>query len=196
MTQKKEYRNAIRSRRIIREAFEALLHEKPLEKITATDIINQSGLNRSTFYAHYPDVKGIIDEITGEVFTMFAQLLAEMDFSRFLENPEPNLRRVVSFLEENQNLYRLLGQSHMSLTYLEQLKNMLIRQVLETPNLPTGEHSQVSLDIRKERDPHPDLAQRRHRRLPGMAVRQDHLHPGRNDCRGGKNRRCVIQLLS
>ena len=148
MAEKKAYRNAIRSRRMIREAFVDLLHEKPVEKITATDIINRSGLNRSTFYAHYPDVKGILDEITGEVFTMFAQLLAEMDFSRFLENPEPNLRRVVLFLEENQDLYRLLGQSHMSLTYLEQLKNMLIRQVLETPNLPTGEHSQVSLDIR------------------------------------------------
>ena len=34
-------------------------------RITATDIINRSGLNRSTFYAHYPDVKGIIDELSG-----------------------------------------------------------------------------------------------------------------------------------
>ena len=81
MPTKKEYRNAIRSRRMIRESFVELLHEKPLEKITATDIINRSGLNRSTFYAHYPDVKGIIDEITGEIYAMFRQMLAELDFS-------------------------------------------------------------------------------------------------------------------
>ena len=148
MVQKKEYRNAVRSRRMIREAFVELLHEKPFEKITATDIINRSGLNRSTFYAHYPDVKGIIDEITGEIFTMFQQMLSEMDFSQILNDPEPNLKKVVLFLEENQDLYRLLGKSDMSLIYLEQMKKVLIRQVLDTPNLPTMGLSKTSVDIR------------------------------------------------
>jgi AcrR family transcriptional regulator len=148
MAQKKEYRNAVRSRRMIREAFVELLHEKPFEKITATDIINRSGLNRSTFYAHYPDVKGIIDEITGEIFTMFRQMIAELDFSRFLNDPEPNLKKVVSFLEENHHIYRLLGQSDMSLIYLEQMKKALIQQVLDMPDLPTHGASQVSVDIR------------------------------------------------
>jgi AcrR family transcriptional regulator len=148
MAQKKEYRNAVRSRRMIREAFVELLHEKPFEKITATDIINRSGLNRSTFYAHYPDVKGIIDEITGEIFTMFRQMIAELDFSRFLNDPEPNLKKVVSFLEENHHIYRLLGQSDMSLIYLEQMKKALIQQVLDMPDLPTNGASQVSVDIR------------------------------------------------
>ena len=148
MAEKKEYRNAIRSRRMIREAFVDMLHKKPLEKITATDIINRSGLNRSTFYAHYPDVKGIIDEITGEIFTMFQQMLSEMDFSRFMNDPEPNLKKVVAFLDENKDLYRLLGQSDVSLIYLEQMKKMLIQQVLETPDLPTMGRSQTNVDIR------------------------------------------------
>lgn len=148
MAEKKEYRNAVRSRRMIREAFVALLHEKPFEKITATDIINRSGLNRSTFYAHYPDAKGILEDFIGEIITLFRQMLAELDFSRFLNDPEPNLKKVVAFLEENQELYRLLGQSDMSLIYLEQLKKVLIQQVLETPNLPTGGLSPISVDIR------------------------------------------------
>ncbi len=148
MAEKKEYRNAVRSRKMIREAFVALLQEKPIEKITATDIINRSGLNRSTFYAHYPDVKGIIDEITGEVIGLFKQMLAEMDFSRFLNEPEPNLKKVVAFLAENQELYRLMGQSDMSLIYLEEMKKVLIQQVLDAPNLPTGKLSQISVDIR------------------------------------------------
>ena len=148
MEQKKEYRNAVRSRRMIRKAFVELLHEKSFEKITATDIINRSGLNRSTFYAHYPDVKGIIDEITGEVIALFRQMLTEMDFSRFLNDPKPHLKKIVTFLEENQELYRLLGQSDMSLIYLEQLKKVLIQQVLETPDLPTEGLSQICVEIR------------------------------------------------
>ena len=148
MEQKKEYRNAVRSRRMIRESFVALLQEKPFEKITATDIINRSGLNRSTFYAHYPDVKGIIDEITGEVIALFRQMLTEMDFSRFLNDPVPNLKQVVAFLAENQELYRLLGQSNLSYVYLEQMKKVLIQQVLESPNLPTEGLSPISINIR------------------------------------------------
>jgi AcrR family transcriptional regulator len=148
MAEKKEYRNAVRSRRMIREAFVELLHEKAFEKITATDIINRSGLNRSTFYAHYPDVKGIIDEITGQIVAMFRQMLAEMDFSHFLNEPEPNLKKVVAFLEENQVLYRLLGKSDMSLVYLDQLKKVMIQQALEAPNLPTEGLSRISVDIR------------------------------------------------
>lgn len=148
MAEKKAYRNAIRSRRMIREAFVELLHEKPFEKITATDIINRSGLNRSTFYAHYPDAKGIIDEITGEIFTLFRQMLAEMDFSQFLNEPELNLKKVVAFLEENRELYRLMARSDLSPIYVEQMKNALIRQVLDTPNLPTQGLAPISVDIR------------------------------------------------
>ena len=147
MAPKKEYRNSIRSRQLIRAAFVDMLHEKTFEKITATDIINRSGLNRSTFYAHYPDVKGIIDELTGEIIVMFRQMLSEMDFRVFLMDPESYLRKLISFLAENQELYRLLGQSDMALVYLDQLKKVLIQQVLDTPNLPIEGYSKTSAEI-------------------------------------------------
>ena len=47
-----EYRSAIRSRRMIREAYTVLLKEKDLSKITVTDIVNRADINRATFYAH------------------------------------------------------------------------------------------------------------------------------------------------
>ena len=49
MTERKENRNARRSRQMIREAFEALLKEKGFHKITVTDIVARAELNRSTF---------------------------------------------------------------------------------------------------------------------------------------------------
>ena len=59
-------------------------------------------------------------------------------------------RRMIreSFLEENQDIDRLPGQSDMSLIYLEQMKKALIQQVLDLPDLPTGGLRQVSVDIR------------------------------------------------
>jgi len=61
MAEKKEYRSAIRSRRLINQAFLELLREKPFEKITVTDIVKRADINRSTFYAHYPDVRGLVE---------------------------------------------------------------------------------------------------------------------------------------
>jgi len=60
MTERKENRNARRSRQMIREAFEELLEEKGFHKITVTDIVARADLNRSTFYAHYPDIYGSV----------------------------------------------------------------------------------------------------------------------------------------
>lgn len=65
MTERKEYRSSRRSRRMIRVAFESLIREREFSKITVTDIVERADLNRSTFYAHYPDIYGIVEEIYG-----------------------------------------------------------------------------------------------------------------------------------
>lgn len=79
MPAKKEYRNARRSRKLIQNAFMELLHEKPYEKITATDVINRADVNRSTFYAHYPDLRGLVEEIMSEIVDESAALIEELD---------------------------------------------------------------------------------------------------------------------
>ena len=148
MLQKKEYRNAIRSRRMIREAFIALLHEKPFEKITATDIINRSELNRSTFYAHYPDVKGTMDEITGEVVEQFQRMLISGDIRTFFEAPDSFIWDVIRFLDENQEMYRLLGRSGLVYEYLEKLKAVLIREIMDSPNFPEEVRASLEAQLR------------------------------------------------
>lgn len=148
MTVKREYRNAVRSHQMIRTAFVELLHEKPFEKITATDIINRSGINRSTFYAHYPDANGVMEEIINEVVVLFREMLQEMDFTNFLNDPAPFVRKVISFLDENQELYRLLGKSDHSYYQLEVLKQILIQQVFDTANIPFCDMSNPQTIIR------------------------------------------------
>ena len=136
MENRKEYRNAIRSRQLIRRAFMELLNEKSFEKITATDIIKRADINRSTFYAHYPDARGLMDEILNEIVVMFQGMLSDIDFSIFYEDPKPILEKVMAFLYENQALYQKLARSRMAFPVIEQLKQVLIDQVLSYPDLP------------------------------------------------------------
>ena len=148
MEKKKPNRNALRSKQMIRKAYMELLEEKPYEKITATDIIQRADINRSTFYAHYPDARGILDEIMGEITQMFQLLLASIDFGKFFEDPTPMLQLVIAFLQKNLGLYKMLLRSRMAVEQAEQLKKVLIQQALEAPNLLIPDRNSPQAQIR------------------------------------------------
>jgi len=44
-----------RTRMFLEEAFSELLHEKDFQSISVQDITERAGINRATFYAHFPD---------------------------------------------------------------------------------------------------------------------------------------------
>ncbi len=54
----------IRTRTAIQEALFALVQEQRWEKITVQDLLDRTGISRSTFYAHYDNK---LDVLTGEV---------------------------------------------------------------------------------------------------------------------------------
>ena len=58
----------------ITSAFMALLEEKPLNRITVSEICQATGLNRSTFYANFPDVYALADQISRNLEKEIEQL--------------------------------------------------------------------------------------------------------------------------
>ena len=145
MEQRKEYRSAVRSRRLIRSAFLELLREKPCEKITVTDVVSRADINRSTFYAHYPDVRGLIEEIVGEIIDRSVDLAREMDIQHFLEDPFPYLQELNSYGLENAELYKLLSRSDLAPRQMEQVKLALSRRLASAVEIP--EHIRSSVDF-------------------------------------------------
>ena len=150
MAEKKEYRSAIRSRKMIRQAFFELLKEKSFEKITVTDIVKKADVNRSTFYAHYPDVLGVVEEIQEEIVDYTQTFMKNIDFKDGYVNPMPHLQHIVKLVEENNELYRLLMTSAMGAKQLDKLKYILIDRTIETLEVPEGliEKSELEFAIR------------------------------------------------
>lgn len=136
MAEKKEYRSAARSRRFIRQAFLELLREKPFEKITVTDIVKRADINRSTFYAHYPDVRGLVDEIMDEAINSSMDLVAGIDFRDIFTDPTPFLQSLTEIGQENIELYRLLGRSDFALKQIEKMKTILQEKAVTTVEIP------------------------------------------------------------
>lgn len=148
MPPKKPYRNAVRSKTMIRQAFLELLQEKPYEKITVTDITNRADLNRSTFYAHYPDVQGLIEEIEDEIIMGSMELLSELTWQKILQDPKLLLQVLVQPVEENKQLYALLVQSEYASRQLNKISESFVESVLNAPEIPESLRSSKYFAVR------------------------------------------------
>ena len=145
---KQEYRSAVRSRNLIRTALLELLEEKDLEKITVTDIVKRADINRSTFYAHYPDVQGLVDEIIGEAVERTFSLMDAVDYRMFFQNPMPLLLQIVAPMEENRDIYRLLIRSAQAIPQMERMKQRLIEETLRVLGITAATPDHTFLEIR------------------------------------------------
>ena len=70
MERKQEDRRTRYSKRVIREALYELMRERPLNKITVTQICETADVNRSTFYAYYTDIYDLHTSIIREFYAL------------------------------------------------------------------------------------------------------------------------------
>jgi AcrR family transcriptional regulator len=61
----------IRTRQLIVDAFDQLLHKRDFNSITVSDISKQATINRATFYAHFTDKYALIDRFLSSTFMDF-----------------------------------------------------------------------------------------------------------------------------
>lgn len=56
------------TKQAIQHSFRKLLGERPLNRITVKDIVEDCGINRNSFYYHYQDIPALLDEMIKEDF--------------------------------------------------------------------------------------------------------------------------------
>ncbi|MGI6269954.1 MAG: TetR/AcrR family transcriptional regulator C-terminal domain-containing protein [Candidatus Howiella sp.] len=54
------------TKQAIKSSFIKLLNERPLNKISVRDIVEDCGINRNSFYYHFQDIPSLIEEIISE----------------------------------------------------------------------------------------------------------------------------------
>lgn len=59
---------------LLADALKRMMQEKPLDRITISDLAETAGINRQTFYYHYHDIYEVVEEI----FTRMAHTAFEM----------------------------------------------------------------------------------------------------------------------
>lgn len=86
----------------IERAFIELLQTRELKEITVSEIIGQTGLNRSTFYANYLDVYDLADRVREELESQFTELFSGYDTGA----ERTGALRMFTHIKENQLFYK------------------------------------------------------------------------------------------
>lgn len=126
---KAEYRSAIRSRHLIVTALTELLREKPLDKITVTDVVTRADINRGTFYAHYADIPDVINSIVNQYFQRIRQAL---DSQSHIAEEMPGIlvRQIQLLLESDMDFVRTVMDSSAAPMLQEQLRDLALSYAL------------------------------------------------------------------
>ena len=73
--QKKTDRRVIYTKMFLKESLLSLIKEKPVTKITPTELCRHAGINRNTFYTHYESVEALLLSIEDELYRQVQQII-------------------------------------------------------------------------------------------------------------------------
>ena len=119
--------SAINTEKNIKEAFAILMaKKKELSAITVTDLVKIAGITRSSFYTHYDNIYEVAKSIQDDTLSL-------IDFDEIdIDNPEKikhYLEKVVNYLKENEEIYKLILSSRDPLVFVDRLNKMIYEKI-------------------------------------------------------------------
>ena len=125
----KEYRNAIRSKKMIKEAFAQILNEKQnINKVTIKEIVERADISKSTFYAHFDNIDDLIEDFENEIIAHTEEQL-ELFMAKPSINFFPYISSTINFIKENEQTYRLLISGGIPYHFVRKIKVLLNKKL-------------------------------------------------------------------
>lgn len=120
-------KSSINTKAQIKSAFVELMHEKKMiNSVSVSELVQRIGINRTTFYTHYPDLYSVAKDIAEEVSTAALEMEIETkeDVPKYIETMFNNLYK-------NRNMYHLLLSSRESMYYLDKIRKEVCQKLLK-----------------------------------------------------------------
>ena len=122
------------TKRALEQSLKNLLLKKPLTKITVSDIADDCGINRMTFYYHFKDIYDLVE------WSCLEDAKRALDEKKTYETWQQGLLQIFEAVKENKpfilNVYRCVHREQVE-KYLQPLVDQLILEVIneETGNM-------------------------------------------------------------
>lgn len=138
-----------RTRNLIKQVFMALLKEKPIERITVTELCRIADLNRSTFYQYYGDVYMLLEEVEADFLEQVDQAIQEI-IEDSTTPPDKITRWVLDYIYQQKELIYLFVFKYKQVEFWEKLDQKILHlfrsKVLQIYVLPANVSNTVFED--------------------------------------------------
>lgn len=94
------------TRMVIEESFLALLHQKPLNRITVTELCQMAQINRATFYKHYLDIPDLMEKTEEKLFDQLKEMYRDQS------NIRETFLKVMIYFKQEADRYMVLGTAN------------------------------------------------------------------------------------
>ena len=95
------------TRMIIEQCFLELLKEKPVSKITVTELCDRAMINRATFYKHYESVPQLLEKLEEALFDQILEM-----FYDHAQNTETMLMDMMHYTKREWERFMALGSEN------------------------------------------------------------------------------------
>ena len=134
-----------RTRQHLKDALISLIKEKKFDSVSVTDIVRQSNINRSTFYAHYQDKEElmvcIIDELVhGMIQSMYGPSSMNTTFSFQQNFPATITAELFTYVENHAVYFQSIMNNHHDPQLIQRLSDSFYKIFLnEVESRHSGE---------------------------------------------------------
>ncbi|KPI47809.1 hypothetical protein KW94_17900 [Clostridioides difficile] len=129
---KKERRDIRKSRESIKQAFIKLSMHNDVSKITVNKILELADISRGTFYAHFKDIYDVQEQVEEELLNKCLCTMKEYDIYDIVENPYPQILKVVIFFQEHADTIRNLSCNGKNASFFYKYKEILKKGIQES----------------------------------------------------------------
>ncbi|MGN1160015.1 MAG: TetR/AcrR family transcriptional regulator [Lachnospiraceae bacterium] len=109
--EKKENQRITLTKRLLKESLLRLMSKKNIQNITVSELCEDAGINRSTFYNHYGCPTDVLTEIENGVVADLEQICAK-DNSEQNWSLSKRTETLCDYLSEHRDLFKLLFRNN------------------------------------------------------------------------------------
>ncbi|RZI49379.1 TetR/AcrR family transcriptional regulator [Lactococcus kimchii] len=124
-----------RTKKLINQAFFALLRKKNFEKISIQEIADSAMINRATFYAHYADKQDLYDSLIDQFLANFTDILDAQNLvdgnNLHVKEIEGVLTRFYDFVRENPEVAQVITDRAHDQNLLDRFLEILSERYTE-----------------------------------------------------------------
>ncbi len=125
---KKVDRRVLYTKMFLRESLLELMKEKPVAKITTSELCRHASINRNTFYAHYDSPEALLRTIEEELYEQ-----VEQSIERSLKNESIStlLTEICQAISDNRDLCAIIFSEHGDKDFLRHIIDLAHDRTIE-----------------------------------------------------------------